>query len=410
MSTQVGVGISHHRNPMMAGKEAAAQALQQAGVDRPDFVMLFATVGYPQVSLLQSVRAATHQAPLIGCSGAGIITQNVADESNFAVTVMVLRSDEMHFAHGLATGIRASSTQVGQTVGRAIAQSITPASAGAEEAKALFLFLEGLSPNFDEFMEGLRSQTSLDKTIPAIGGLAGDNVAIRETFQYCDDQVVNDGAVWALLSGDVQVASVFSHGCVPLGEKHTVTKSDRNIVYEVDHSPVLKVMEAYLTKAELDDWGIAPAMLAWAFDVPDHLRSASNPVSRRDGSEKFIRCMISKDDATGAIHFISDMPEGSCFWIARRDHEQIYAKTDQMADRLLTQIQGTIPKLIFHIECVGRGKLFFREQEKLHITNSLQTKVGKEIPWVGLYVFAEIGPVDQQNCIHNFTSILTAIY
>ena len=408
MGTQVGVGISHHRNPVIAGKEAAAQALQQAGIDQPDLVMLFATVGYPQAPLLQSVRTATHKAPLIGCSGAGIIAQNVADESNFAVTVMVLRSDEMHFTYGLATGIKASSAQVGQSVGQAVAQSVTKASPDRGEAKALFLFLEGISPNFDEFMEGLRGQTELDRQIPIVGGFAGDNVAIRETFQYCDDQVVNDGAVWALLWGDVQVASVFSHGCVPLGEKHTVTKSDRNIVYEVDHTPVLRVMEGYLTQAELDDWGVAPAMLAWAFDVPDHLQAGSH--SSDDGSDKFIRCMISKDDATGAIHFISDMPEGDCFWIARRDHEQIYTKTNQMADKLLHQLRGTPPKLIFHVECVGRGKLFFREQEKLQMANSLQAKVGKEIPWVGLYAFAEIGPVNQQNCIHNFTSILTAIY
>lgn len=407
MGTQVGVGISYHRNPATAGKEAASQALQQAGIDRPDFVMLFATVGYRQAPLLQSVRAATQQAPLIGCSGAGIITQNVADESNFAVTVMVLRSDEMRFAHGMATGIKASSGRVGQAVGQAIAQSEASASSG--EAQALFLFLEGISPNFDEFMEGLRSQTKLEQSIPAIGGFAGDNIAIRETFQYCDDRVVNDGAVWALLSGEVRVASVFSHGCVPFGGKHTVTKSDRNTVYEVDNTPVLEVLKGYLTEAEMDDWGIAPVMLAWAFDVPHHLQM-NGTHSSSESSEKFIRCMVSKDDRAGAINFISDVPTGRDFWIARRDHEQIYTKTDQMADRLLHQLGDLTPKLIFHVECVGRGKLFFRETEKLRLTNRLQASIGKEIPWVGLYVFAEIGPVARQNCIHNFTSILTAIY
>lgn len=57
MDTQIGVGISHHRNPRMAGKEAVAKAKQQAALlaemdDRPDFVMLFATVAYPQSVLL----------------------------------------------------------------------------------------------------------------------------------------------------------------------------------------------------------------------------------------------------------------------------------------------------------------------------------------------------------------------
>lgn len=48
--------------------------------DRPDFVMLFATVAYPQSVLLQSVREATGQAPLIGCSSAGAIAHNVPKE------------------------------------------------------------------------------------------------------------------------------------------------------------------------------------------------------------------------------------------------------------------------------------------------------------------------------------------
>ena len=50
MGTKAGVGMSHHRNPRMAGREAAEKALQQAGVEKPDFVFMFATVGYKPAS------------------------------------------------------------------------------------------------------------------------------------------------------------------------------------------------------------------------------------------------------------------------------------------------------------------------------------------------------------------------
>ena len=401
MGTQVGVGSSHHRNPVMAGKEAVSRALAQAGVERPDFVVMFATVGYRQALLLKSVREATGNAPLIGCSGAGVIAQGMADESNFAVSVMVLRSTEMRFSHGLTTGFRASSSQVGTAVGRALAA----ACQNPVEAKALFLFVDGLSPNFDEFITGLRSQTQLTQTIPVMGGFAGDRLPYQATFQYCDDQVVSDGAVWALLEGEAQVNSAISHGCSPLGVKHVVTKSDRNIVYEVDNLPVLQILEGYLTKAELDDWGSAAIMLAWGFDAP--VMDQLEPRLQQD--EKTIRCMAAKDDETGGIVLFTDVAEGSEFWIVRRDAQKIQQKSEEMAIALAEKIGDRPPKFVFHVECVGRGQLILRDQQKLDLLEGLQQKIGKSVPWIGLYAFAEIGPVAGQNRLHNFTSVLTAV-
>jgi hypothetical protein len=51
MITKAGVGMSRHHNPNVAGREAAEQALQKAGVAKPDFVFMFASIGYDQPSL-----------------------------------------------------------------------------------------------------------------------------------------------------------------------------------------------------------------------------------------------------------------------------------------------------------------------------------------------------------------------
>ena len=56
MSTKAGVGMSRHHNPNVAGREAAEQALEKAGVDRPDFVFVFGSMGYDQRSLVRAVR------------------------------------------------------------------------------------------------------------------------------------------------------------------------------------------------------------------------------------------------------------------------------------------------------------------------------------------------------------------
>src|SRR3712207_8097530 len=97
MSTKAGVGMSHHHNPNLAGREAAEQALEKAGVDRPDFIFMFASIGYDQHSLVRAVREATGGAPLTGCSAEGTIIGEDADEYNFSVVVTAISSDELHW-------------------------------------------------------------------------------------------------------------------------------------------------------------------------------------------------------------------------------------------------------------------------------------------------------------------------
>lgn len=59
MGTAAGVGHSVYRNPAEAGKEAALSALRQAGIEKADFLFVFATVGYDQQALINSIRETT---------------------------------------------------------------------------------------------------------------------------------------------------------------------------------------------------------------------------------------------------------------------------------------------------------------------------------------------------------------
>src|SRR5919107_268493 len=53
MTINAGVGMSRHHNPNVAGREAAEQALEKAGVSKADFVFMFASIGYDQPSRSQ---------------------------------------------------------------------------------------------------------------------------------------------------------------------------------------------------------------------------------------------------------------------------------------------------------------------------------------------------------------------
>src|SRR5918993_1101222 len=94
MVTKAGVGLSRHHNPSVAGREAAEQALQKAGVAKPDFVFMFGSIGYDQRSWVRAVRERTGSAPLSGCSAEGTINGDEIDESGFSVVVTAISSDE----------------------------------------------------------------------------------------------------------------------------------------------------------------------------------------------------------------------------------------------------------------------------------------------------------------------------
>src|SRR5215218_1733912 len=116
MATKAGVGMSRHHNPNVAGREAAQQALEKAGVSKPDFVLMFGSIGYEQHSLVRAVRETTGGAPLSGCSAEGTINGDDADESNFSVVVMGISSEELQWTNGLAKGLEADPRGVGKRV------------------------------------------------------------------------------------------------------------------------------------------------------------------------------------------------------------------------------------------------------------------------------------------------------
>src|SRR5919106_5565298 len=105
MTTKAGVGMSRHHNPTVAGREAAEQALGEAGVSKPDFVFMFGSIGYDQRSLLQAVRETTGGAPLTGCSAEGTINGDEADESNFSAVVTAISSEELRWHKGIVRGL-----------------------------------------------------------------------------------------------------------------------------------------------------------------------------------------------------------------------------------------------------------------------------------------------------------------
>jgi hypothetical protein len=395
LGTRVGVGMSHHHNPEQAGKEAVERAMRSGDIRTPDFVFMFASVGYNQKVLIDTVNRTSGGAPLSGCSGEGIISQGDADESNFSVATMVIQSDELVFTNTYATGLKQNSGSCGEKIARDLTGGVT------DETIGMFVFADGLTFNFDRFRDGLEENLKLDRFIPMFGGASGDNWEMKRTYQYCNSHVLSDGVVCTLMSGNAHIAWVVSHGCVPIGAEHEITRCEGNTIYEIDSLPVLEVFKDYLDEEEIDNWSRAVVNLCLGFRAP---------ATMEDYDEYLIRFMPTKDDQKGCITISTEAENGTRFSMTRRDQEKIADGVRSAASRIKKAIGSQPIKMVFHFDCAGRGKVVFRDQQRNQLLKELQEKVGGSIPWIGFYTYGEIGPVGNQNHFHNYTAIISAVY
>jgi hypothetical protein len=405
MATKAGVGMSRHHNPNVAGREAAEQALEKAGVDRPDFVFVFGSLGYDQRSLLGAVRESTGGAPLTGCSAEGTIDGDDADESGFSVVVTAISSDDLKWHNGSAAGLEADSRAAGQRVARDLLPHLSTDTIG------LFVFPDGVKDFIvpmenlvDNFFGGLEENLPRERFLPMWGGGADAslNSFASPTYQYCDDEVITNGVSYALLSGKAQAGWAISHGCIPIGGERMVTRGQGNVIYEIDGKPATEVLEEYLPEHALiedRDWFPYAVSLSLCFRAPSYMKD----------EEYIVRGLPAVRMADGSIIVQTEVSEGTSVWFSSRDKEKISTGFDRMAAQIKDQLGDEKPNLVFQFECGTRGKMMFRDQEKLQLLKRFRQALDPDAPWVGFYTSGEIGPVEEHNLRHLYTSVVLAL-
>src|SRR5918997_6050516 len=340
MVTKAGVGMSRNHNPSVAGREAAEQALLKAGVAKPDFVFMFGSIGYDQRSLVRAVRETTGGAPLTGCSAEGTINGDDADESNFSVVVTAISSDELQWTNGIEKGLSADSRAVGKRVAQDLLPHLAPDTIG------LFVFPDGRIDNLNNFFAGLEGNLPSERFLPLWGGGAGNTIPREQpTYQYCDDEVISDGISYALLSGEAHAAWAISHTLIPIGGERTVTRSQGNVIYEIDGKPAVEVLKEYLPEQALvedRDWMRYAISLALCFRAPSYMKD----------EEYVVRWVPYVRMADGSIVVQgTEVQEGTSIWLSSRDKEKMTNGFDRMATQIKDQLGGEKPKLVFQFEC-----------------------------------------------------------
>jgi small ligand-binding sensory domain FIST len=113
--------------------------------------------------------------------------------------------------------------------------------------------------------------------------------------------------------------------------------------------------------------------------------------------------------ADASITVQTEVKEDTSIWFSSRDKQKVATGLDRMAAQIKEQLGGEKPELVFQFDCATRGKMMFRDQERLELLKRFRQSVGPDAPWTGFYAFGEIGPVEQHNDRNLYTAVALAL-
>jgi hypothetical protein len=375
----------------VAGETTSRAVIDRLDGNKPDFLFLFTSVGHDIPEVIRGIKSNCLDVPLCGCSGSGIISNEGCDELTHSLALMAIQSNHLKF-HPF---IFPSLLQEPEQVGGAIAKFLNPVLAPRGESQLLFLFTDGLTVNANALNRGLEG--GLENHLDIVGGSAGNDFQGKDTYQFCNDVVLTDSAAGVLVTGNFNYRIGVTHGSKPLGLFRTITRTDKNIILEIDHVPAIDLLTEFIGDERVKDFGHIL-----------NLFELGQQFGGRGYDEDILnRAIIGVDRERGGIRLAVEIAEGTKVRITRRDMNLVLERTAQMTRKLIGTMEKPQEAAYFYFNCSGRGSYLFGEPEpdvdvlrkELHCNQSM----------IGFFSFGEYAPVLGQNCFHNYTGILVGL-
>ncbi len=332
---------------------------------------------------IKELRAALPTSRLLGCSTAGQILGDQLTDGTLVVSIT-------RFEHARVdtTTARVSGPAESYAAGQGIAAALS-----TPDLRAVFVLSDGLLVNGSELVRGCASGLASDVVVT--GGLAGDGERFERTWVLADDEPVT-GAIAAVgLSGlSVQVGAGSYGGWDIFGPERRITRSDGNVLYEVDGRPALELYKEYLGDR-------ASGLPATALLFPLAVRET------RDGTNRTVRTILGVDEDAQSMTFAGDVPQGWCAQLMRANKDRLVDGAMQAA--AMSEVADAHgPRLSVAISCVGR-RLVLGERTEEEIEATLEA-LAPDSQLVGFYSYGEIAPHGEGFCdLHNQTMTITTI-
>ncbi len=321
-------------------------------------------------------------ADIVFSSTAGeIINDSVYDNS---VVVTAIELEKTH-VKCVKTNIseHSNSFETGSYLGKQL---------GRDDLNCMFVIADGTFINGSELVDGFNHDNT--RQVPVTGGLAGDAARFEKTFTGLND-IPSQGNVIAIgfYGKDMLIGHGSLGGWDEFGHERIITRSEKNVLFEIDHKNALDLYKQYLG------------------DYVDELPGSALlfPLALRvNGSDKtLVRTILSVNDEEKSMTFAGNLPEGSKVRLMKANFDKLIEASSTAALNAFSRANFPEPGLAILISCVGR-KLILQERTDEEVEAAREI-FGKNTTITGFYSYGEISPFSAgtQCELHNQTMTIT---
>jgi len=350
---------------------------------RAQLVVLFgATEILKERTFFEDLRKLYPGAHLFGCSTAGEICGTSVMDDTLAATAIHFEKTKIMGAQITLDGMSGSLE-----AGRKLAQSVRK-----EGLRHVFVLSDGLSVNGSELVKGLANELPGDVTIT--GGLAANGDRFEETYVFWDDWPSrNTLAILGFYGESLKIGYGSMGGWDPFGPERIITRSEGNLLYELDGQSALDIYKKYL-----GDY--ATGLPATGLLFPLSIRTGS-------GAKGIVRTILAVNEQDKSLTFAGDIPQGAHARLMKANFERLIDGANEAALRSCEGLQGRSPELAILISCVGR-KLVLKQRTEEEV-EAVRDVLSGNPALTGFYSYGEISPfVTGAPCaLHNQTMTVT---
>lgn len=333
-------------------------------------------------SVHKKLRGHFPAAKIVSSSTAGEITGYESIENSALVIALKMELTPFKVVYQNISGAKDS-----HDLGIVLAKQLA-----AEDLSYVMIISDGHVVNGSDLLNGIKSQ--LGETIPMSGGMAGDGNLFSSTLVGVDDDITNGHVALIGFYGDaLRVCIDVQRGFNYFGPERKVTRSNKNILYDIDGTNALELYKRYLGE--------------YAAELPSS--ALLFPVAiLNDNDEPLVRTILSINEEDGSMVFAGNMPEGIAIRFMRSNLDQLIQKVED-ASRLVTDCIEE-PDLMLVMNCVGR-KIILGQRRGEEI-EALTKSVSKETVIAGFYTYGEFSSWEkpEKTCdLHNQTVVVTAL-
>ncbi len=358
-------------------------ALDQIGFEA-DLILLFASKGFQNLdAFLKNLRAAQPKAIITGCSTSGEIIEEKVSDDSVALTAVKFEKTNLVFEKVMISDM-ANSYQAGMTLASKFEKA---------DLKHLLVFSDGLHVNGAELVTGMKE--AFNDTISITGGLAGDGPDFKSTFIIAGDEILENGIVGIGFYGEhLQVGFGSKGGWDSFGIERLVTKSEANVLYELDGQPALELYKSFLGE---DAAGLPGSGLRF-------------PLSMREKADQLplVRTILAVNEEDQSLTFAGNIPQGSYVRLMKANFDRLIDGAEQSAV-ITKKIVDQDAELAILISCVGR-RLVLNQMVEEEV-EAVRDVLGAKTAMTGFYSYGEIAPFGQfGSCeLHNQTMTITTL-